>query len=201
MQSSGTQYVYHGGDNGPVDLSAYAEHYTDVEHSYGLVILDQTGRVLLFLNKNGKHWGFAKGHRNNGESGIQAAFREVEEETGITEELLTARGNSYSVSGPPEAKLDYVANVTQAQFNTHLRNQALIGDRPYWYKPGYTVRRIEFWSICVGNPSAISRAIRFDPEVFSQAVWVGPDTARALMASTASFHLDILEQILKPRGL
>ena len=47
------------------------------------------GRVLFLLLKhvNGNHWSLAKGHTEAGESEVQTALREVDEETGLTVKL------------------------------------------------------------------------------------------------------------------
>lgn len=43
---------------------------------------------LVVKNKNGRHWGFPKGHMEYGESERQTALREVLEETGLKVEIL-----------------------------------------------------------------------------------------------------------------
>jgi bis(5'-nucleosidyl)-tetraphosphatase len=56
------------------------------EESFGVVPLsEQKGewKVFLILHKEGNHWGFPKGRKNPGETPIEAAAREVEEETGL----------------------------------------------------------------------------------------------------------------------
>ena len=56
------------------------------EKSCGAVVFRKTGRGLLYLlvkNRNGRHWGFPKGHVEQGESEQQTAVREVLEETGL----------------------------------------------------------------------------------------------------------------------
>lgn len=42
-------------------------------------------RLYLILRYAGGHWDFAKGKKENGESDLQTALREVREETGITD--------------------------------------------------------------------------------------------------------------------
>jgi len=57
---------------------------------------DQTGEdfVLLIENANGEFW-IPKGHIEEGEDHVAAAFREIEEEVGIKEEKLTHIGLSH----------------------------------------------------------------------------------------------------------
>ena len=52
------------------------------------VVLFNSGKVLLLRHsstssRGGGHWDFPKGHIDEGESEIQTALRELEEETGI----------------------------------------------------------------------------------------------------------------------
>ncbi len=56
------------------------------ERSYGIIPLRKSGKVwktLLVLHGKG-HWAFPKGHAERGESPLEAATRELEEETGLT---------------------------------------------------------------------------------------------------------------------
>ena len=56
------------------------------ESSSGAVVyrnINNSTRFLLIKNKRSSHWGFPKGHLESGESKIDAAQREVLEETGI----------------------------------------------------------------------------------------------------------------------
>ena len=54
------------------------------EFSAGFILMHQTpgGPVFLLLDY-GKHWDYAKGHLEEGETAWQAAVRELREETGI----------------------------------------------------------------------------------------------------------------------
>ena len=61
--------------------------FNSVEKSCG-VVLYNSRRVLVLQHKSedGKgHWDFPKGHIEGGESELQTALRELEEETGISE--------------------------------------------------------------------------------------------------------------------
>lgn len=54
--------------------------------SFGIVpFLNEKGtwKVLLILHREGNHWGFPKGKANDGETPLQAATRELREETGL----------------------------------------------------------------------------------------------------------------------
>lgn len=57
-------------------------------YSYGIIPVFKHAGKLKFLalkHKNGGHWGFPKGHAEEGESPILAAQRELAEEAGITD--------------------------------------------------------------------------------------------------------------------
>lgn len=52
------------------------------ERGAGGVVFDDTGNVLLLRHASG-HWVFPKGHVEAGETEIEAALREVREESGV----------------------------------------------------------------------------------------------------------------------
>lgn len=51
------------------------------------VIIHRAGRWLLLRNAREGHWGFAKGHLEEGEHELAGALREVREETGLLPRL------------------------------------------------------------------------------------------------------------------
>lgn len=56
------------------------------DESFGIIPLTQEGnlwKVFLILLKEGNHWGFPKGHSHGCETPIEAATRELKEETGL----------------------------------------------------------------------------------------------------------------------
>jgi 8-oxo-dGTP pyrophosphatase MutT (NUDIX family) len=57
------------------------------EQSYGCIPVCKKGATLsvfLVRHSHGKHWGFPKGHVEEGETPQETALRELGEETGIT---------------------------------------------------------------------------------------------------------------------
>jgi 8-oxo-dGTP diphosphatase len=72
----------------------------------GLVARVADGRVEVIVVHRPKHsdWSFPKGHLHPGEADVDAALREVEEETGIAAEALEELDEvRYSVDGVPKA--------------------------------------------------------------------------------------------------
>lgn len=57
-----------------------------VETSAGVVLYRETGGkyIFLLLHYPAGHWDFVKGHLESGETAMQAAVRELQEETGIS---------------------------------------------------------------------------------------------------------------------
>ena len=52
--------------------------------SAGGVVINQQ-RMILVVNQNGTSWSLPKGHVNSGEEPLQAAIREITEESGIAD--------------------------------------------------------------------------------------------------------------------
>ena len=71
----------------------------------GGVVFDNRGRVLVLEHRNGT-WVFPKGHLDPGETALEAALREVEEEAGVTATLLvTATQTTRYTNGRGEHRL------------------------------------------------------------------------------------------------
>lgn len=61
------------------------------EASFGIIPLQReeySWKVLLILHKGGRHWAFPKGRSNPGETALESAQRELQEETGLEVENL-----------------------------------------------------------------------------------------------------------------
>ena len=57
------------------------------EESFGIIALSKASgewKVFLIQHKKGRYWGFPKGHAEGGETDLEAAFRELKEETNLT---------------------------------------------------------------------------------------------------------------------
>jgi 8-oxo-dGTP pyrophosphatase MutT (NUDIX family) len=62
---------------------------TDIAFGIIPVLPDSPRRYLLILHNKG-HWGFPKGHKEGDESDLEAACRELQEETGLEVEQIEA---------------------------------------------------------------------------------------------------------------
>ena len=61
----------------------------------GVVIQEKTGKILVVEQLN-KSWSLPKGHINPGEDTLEAAKREVKEETGVSDLRLLKKIGSYT---------------------------------------------------------------------------------------------------------
>lgn len=64
----------------------------------GVVINEHTGRVLV-VSQNGDSWSLPKGHLEKGEEDLEAAEREIEEESGIARLTFVRELGSYQRHG------------------------------------------------------------------------------------------------------
>ena len=80
-----------------VRLAALAHHRWLMikTESAGGVVVNKKGRVLV-VSQHGTSWSLPKGHIDSGESGLQAAIREIEEESGIRRLTYVRSLGSYS---------------------------------------------------------------------------------------------------------
>ncbi len=91
------------------------------ERSCGAVVFRQIGeekRFLLIKNKRSTHWGFPKGHVEDGETDEETAMREVLEETGIHISIFPdfKSKSEYSIQGRiDKTVLIYLATTKDTQ--------------------------------------------------------------------------------------
>lgn len=61
-----------------------------IDKAFGIIPFHNDGSInnYLLIRHNRGHWAFPKGHKNDGETPLETACREFEEETGIREYTL-----------------------------------------------------------------------------------------------------------------
>ena len=83
----------------------------EYEISCGFVLINSTSKKILVLKLSDEfEWDLPKGHHEEGETYLEAAFREVKEEVGISEsEILTFKDDN----GVPVGEFfDYISPVS-----------------------------------------------------------------------------------------
>lgn len=88
------------------------------ERSCGAVVYREYNgqrEYLLIKNKRSEHWGFPKGHMEDGENEQQTAMREVLEETGLHVELLPvfSSRSAYTIQGRVEKQVTIFLATTK----------------------------------------------------------------------------------------
>ena len=112
-----------------------------MEHSCGFVLFRPVGknRYFLLMHYKAGHWDFPKGHVESGETEIETAKRELEEETSINEvEVLPGFGYEYAYEFGRDAKKSKKVTFMLAkthQVRTKLSHEH-IGARWVPYKRG-----------------------------------------------------------------
>lgn len=162
-----------------------AEHYDELqgERAYGLIIFSGDQRVFMVQNHE-KMWGFPKGHREDGETGIQAAIRETLEETGLAIQSYELIGNvsmTHKISYP-EDKLD-----------KHIEQQIKRHEKPHWNKPGPHLKSL----ICYVIRAKESRMETAIPGEVLSTGWYPIDEARIIIPASSSNQLPLLEDAIK----
>lgn len=77
------------------------------DYAYGVIVffVENSSVYYLILKQIQGHWSFPKGHAEDGESSLETARRELEEETGIKDVTL--------ISEKPQVKDEYAINGTK----------------------------------------------------------------------------------------
>ncbi len=115
-------------------------HKIPESKSAGGIIFNETNDVLL-VQEFGEYWGLPRGHLEEGEDALQAARREIFEETGITDLTKIADLGSYTRStfdqtGKPnyrELKHITVFAFTTTQTKLQPRDKAITAAG--WFDP------------------------------------------------------------------
>ncbi|WP_312644998.1 NUDIX domain-containing protein [Hydrogenoanaerobacterium sp.] len=83
---------------------------------------DKQPELLLIRHRFGGHWSFPKGHVEAGENEVQTALREVNEETGLTIDLLDGFRECVEYYPKPNVKKQVVYFLGYAE-NDQVRKQ------------------------------------------------------------------------------
>jgi 8-oxo-dGTP pyrophosphatase MutT (NUDIX family) len=93
--------------------------------SAGGIVINANGKILV-VNQKGRSWSFPKGHIEKGETSLEAAKREIDEESGVTDlnlikELGTYQRFKISDSGKGE-DTSKIKTITLFLFTTNQEN-------------------------------------------------------------------------------
>ena len=102
------------------------------EKSCGAIVyyLDEkrVPEYLLIRHVNGGHWAFAKGHVEEGETEIQTAEREIDEETGLTVEIDTSFREVTTYSPKEGVTKDVIYFIAETKDKTVTRQEIEVTD-------------------------------------------------------------------------
>lgn len=97
--------------------------------SYGIipVLKSESGyKVYLLRNRNGNFWGFPKGHAEEGEEAIEAACRELLEETNL--EVLSIIRKEPFIEKYSFQKEDHIVDKTVEFYLAYTTEEAKVDD-------------------------------------------------------------------------
>lgn len=119
------------------------------EFSAGGIVFNSKNQVLLVRNyrpdKKIDYWGFPKGHIEKGETGKEAALREVEEETGIKAEIIAKIGDEkYFFNWENEKVFKNVAMFLMKYKSGEVRHQVEELAEARWFEPEEAFKEISF---------------------------------------------------------
>ena len=101
------------------------------EKSCGALVYRKHGdkiQMLILRHKMGGHWSFPKGHVEMGETEVQTALREVQEETGLSIQLLDGFRQQVSYSPRPGIYKDVVYFLGFARDSRTTRQEEEISE-------------------------------------------------------------------------
>ena len=112
------------------------------EKSCGCIVLNQNNEVLL-IHSNKGHWGFPKGHVEEGETEIQTAIREVKEETNIDVEVIERYRYTQSYS-PEEGIIKEVVLFLGKNMGDNQKPQIEEVSEVKWFEFNEAIKKITY---------------------------------------------------------
>lgn len=91
----------------------------------GLIIVNDSGKVLLCKRKDNHQWQFPQGGINKGETAISAAKREMFEEVGIKFQSTIIIG---------ETEVWYKYEVPKTKIKPHFKKRGIVGNNTPFFK-------------------------------------------------------------------
>jgi ADP-ribose pyrophosphatase YjhB (NUDIX family) len=171
-----------------------ASHYYKHEESYGAIVVAKSYDKVLLVSSgpdNDKHWGFPKGHRNDGENNVGAAIREVKEETDVTIDMgdfiLDDKGEPiiFSIEFP----WTYGEDILVYHIYKILEKQKTVpSERPYWNRTGSLKKRITLYLV----PVEMDRFKIKSEDASSSVGWFTWEEAFQKMSEKQSNHIEVL---------
>lgn len=184
------------GVNKYYDFSKHeASHYDKYEESFGAIVVAKSYDKVLLVSSgpdNDMHWGFPKGHRNDGENNVGAAIREVKEETDVSIDMgdfiLDEKGEplTFCIEYPwrygEDVLIYHISKVIDKQKNAP-------SERPYWNRTGPLKKKITLYLV----PVEMDRfKIKSEDDGVSRVEWVTWEDAFKKMSKKPSNHIEAL---------
>jgi diadenosine hexaphosphate hydrolase (ATP-forming) len=147
----------------------------------GGVVVNADGRILMIRHKNGT-WVFPKGHIEAGESKVEAAVREVEEEAGVVASIHDPRmtwQTDYVNPRREARRITWYLLTTEA--TTTVQREALFPEGGF-FAPNAAMRKLAFdedRAVLRGALKAAVRAGLVDAEAAAKASRVPSAAERA----------------------
>lgn len=166
-----------------------SEHYDPVkgERAYGLVIFAAGTRSVFLVQNIEKMWGFPKGHREDGESGLQAAIRETLEETGLIVQDPKVLG---------EVSMSHEISYPEDKLNQHITKQLSRGEKPHWNQPGKHPKSLVCYVVEIEMPTT---APKYQDDEVSAVGWYTVEEARVMIPASRSNQISLLEDAVRVR--
>ena len=137
----------------------------------GLIIVNDSGKVLLCKRKDNHQWQFPQGGINKGETAISAAKREMFEEVGI-------KFQSTIIIGETEDWYKY--EVPKTKIKPHFKKRGIVGQKQKWFM------------LKLKNPINVSFENNPDDE-FNDYAWV---SYWHPLSKIVSFKKDVYQNVL-----